>query len=81
LPQDVGISRNWDWQFCPAVQRTKPEAQHQLSSRCSTFVWSSALHILKVLRNTCSVTQYTAVVSDRILMALRQELVQHAYSK
>jgi hypothetical protein len=30
----------------------------------------------EVLRNTCSVTQYTAVASDRILMALRQELVR-----
>jgi len=37
----------------------------------------------EVLRNTCSITRYTciAVASDRILMALRQELVRFAHRK
>jgi len=39
------------------------------------------LAYLKVLRNTCSVTQYIAVASDRILMALRQEIFRLAHRK
>jgi hypothetical protein len=36
---------------------------------------------LEVLRNTCSLTLYTAVASDHILMALRQELFRLARRK